>query len=89
MSMLRIVMDIAKIKLSDYKDIDKYTSVYHGAYNRIFGPTTKNSDLSIKKVDMLLQIAILLDMGNEYARIMSTFELEWKNKSINVENTIF
>ncbi len=79
---------MAKTKLSDCKDIDKYTSVYQVAYNQICGLTTEDSDLSTKRAGMLLQIAMLLNMGNEYARIVSTIESEWKNGTTDLESTI-
>lgn len=37
---------------------------------------------------MLLQAAMLINMGTEYAEIVSTIELEWKNGTTNLESTI-
>lgn len=79
---------MAKTKLSDYKDIDKYTSVYQAAYDQICGFITEDSDLSTKGAGMLLQAAMLLRMGNEYAGIVSTIESEWKNGTTDLESTI-
>lgn len=73
MTTSRILLEIAKTKSSDYKDIDKYTSVYHAAYYQICGLTIEDLDLSIKEASMFL------NMSNKYSGIMSIIELEWKN----------
>ena len=88
MSTSRILLEMAKTKLSDCKDIDEYTSVYQAAYDQICGLTTEDSDLSTKGAGMLLQAAMLLNMGNEYAGIVSTIESEWKNGTTDPESTI-
>lgn len=76
MSRSRILLKIAKTKLSDCKDIEKYTSVYQAAYNQICDLIIKNSELFIKEAGILLEAIILLNIGNEYTRIISTIELE-------------
>ncbi len=88
MSTSRILLEMAKTKLSDCKNIDEYISVYQAAYNQICGLMTEDSNLSIKEAGMLLQAVMLLNMGNEYAGIVSTIESEWKNRTTNLESTI-
>lgn len=88
MSTSRKLLETAKIKLSNCKNKHKYTSIYQTAYNQICSLTTEESDLNIKSVGTLLQAAMLMMMGTEYARIVSTIKLEWKNRTTNLEKTI-
>lgn len=89
MSTSRILLETPKTKLSDCKDIDEYSSVYQVAYNQICDLTIEDSDLSTKRTGMLLQVAMLFNMGNEYAGIVSTIESKWKNEITDLESTIF
>ena len=84
----RKILETAKIKLSDCKDIHEYTSAYQAAYDHICSLTTANSDLTTKGAGMILQAALLLNMGKEYAGIVSTIESEWKNGTTDLERTI-
>lgn len=82
MSTSRKLLETAKTKLLDCKDIHNYTSVYQAAYDHICGQTTSESDLTTKGA------SIFLNMGNEYAGIVSTVESEWKNGTTDLERTI-
>lgn len=46
------------------------------AYDQICSLTTEESDLNIKNVGMLLQVAMFINIDIEYTRIVSIIELE-------------
>lgn len=48
----------------------------------------KEWDLNIRIVDIILQITMLINIIIKYFRIMLTIELEWKNRTMNLESTI-
>lgn len=85
----RILLKMAKNKLLDQKNIYEYTSTYQAAYDQICDLTTENLDLFTKKASILLQAAILFNMGNEYTEIISIIKSEQKNVIIDLESTIF
>lgn len=88
MSISKKLLETAKVKLSDCSDIHEYTSLYQATYDHIYSLTRKDSELSTKATGMLLQAAMLLNMGTEYAGIVSTIESEWKNGTTDLESTI-
>ena len=85
MNTSRKILDTVKFKLSDCKDIHKYTSAYQEAYDYVWSLTT---DLPTKGASMILQMALPMNMGAEYAGIVSTIESEWKNGTTNLKSTI-
>lgn len=66
----RKLLEIAKIKLLDCKNIYKYTSTYQTAYGQIYSFTVEELDLNIRNTNMLLQAAMLMNIGNKYVRIV-------------------
>lgn len=88
MNISKKVLKIIKIKLSNCKNIHKYTSAYQETFN-VFSLITKNLELITKRVSMILQAALFKNMGPKYIGIVFTIELEWKDKTTNLENTIF
>lgn len=49
---------------------------------------TEDSNLITKEASIILQAALVTNIGSEYAGIVSTIESEWKNGETNLENTI-
>ena len=76
MSILRKLLDITKVKLLDPNNIQKSTNAYQKAYNSICSLTTKDSELPIKKICMLLQAIFFINMRPEYVDITSNIESE-------------
>ncbi|MCJ1342704.1 hypothetical protein MMC31_000892, partial [Peltigera leucophlebia] len=69
MSISKMVLEATKIKLLDCKNIHKYISVYQEAFDNICSLTTEDSELTTKGASMILQAALLTNMGPEYAGI--------------------
>ena len=88
MSITRRLLEAIKIKLSDSKSMEEYTSAYREAYDDICNVTTEDSEMTTKAASMLLQGALLSNMGPEYAGIASTIESQWKARSTNLQSTI-
>lgn len=88
MSISKRVLDATKIKLSDCKNIDEYTSAYREAYDNVYSLITKDSELTAEGARMILQAAFLTNMGLKHAGIASTIESEWKTGTTNLERTI-
>ena len=84
----RKILDTVKFKLSDCKDMHKYTSAHQEACDYVCSQTTVNSEMPTKGASMILQTALLMNMGAEYAGIVSTIESEWKNGTANLKSTI-
>ena len=76
MSTSKRLLKTAKVKLSDCNNIHKYISLYQATYDHICSLTTEDLELPTKAVGMLLQAAMLFNMGTKYAGIVSTIELE-------------
>lgn len=76
MNISRRIVDATKVKLSSCKNIEEYTSSYREAYDDICNLVSENSEMTIPAANMVLQGALLLNMGAEYAGIASTIELE-------------
>lgn len=76
-----------KIKLSSCKSIEEYISSYREAHDDVCNLVTEDSKMTTRAASMLLQGALLLNMGPEYAGIASTIESEWTGAT-NLENTI-
>lgn len=70
----RTLLETAKTKLLECKDIYKYTNIYQAAYDRICSLTTEDLNLITKRAGMLLQVTMLLNIGNEYTGIVLTIE---------------
>ncbi|MCJ1348913.1 hypothetical protein MMC31_007146 [Peltigera leucophlebia] len=87
MSISKKVLEATKIKLSDCKNIHEYTSVYQETFNDVCSLTTEDSELTNKGASMILQAALLTNMGLKYAGIVSTIKSEWKNGITNLEST--
>lgn len=68
--------------------MEEYTSAYQEAYNDVCNVTTEDSEMTTKTASMLLQRALLLNIGPEYAGIASTIESKWKAGSTNLQSTI-
>lgn len=65
-----------------------YTSAYQEAYDNVCSLITANLDLTIKGASMLLQAALLMNMGSEYTGIVSAIESEWENGTTDLESII-
>lgn len=80
---------MTKIKLLNCKDIYKYASIYQAVYKHTCDFTISKLDLITKRINMLVQVAMLLNTRNKYIEIISIVELEWKNGITDLESTIF
>lgn len=87
MSISRRIVDATKVKLSSCKNIEEYTSSYREAYDEVCNLVTENSEMTIRAASMVLQGALLSNMGPEYAGIASTIESKWTGAT-NLESTI-
>lgn len=76
MNISRRIVDVTKVKLSSCKNIEEYTSSYREAYDDVCNLVSENSEMTIPAASMVLQGALLLNMGAEYAGIASTIESE-------------
>ena len=54
--------------------MEKYTSAYQKAYDNVCNVTIKDLEMMTKVANILLQGALLLNMGLEYTGIVSTIE---------------
>lgn len=88
MSISKKVLEAIKIKLSDCKNIHKYTSACQETFDNVCSLTTEDSELTTKKVSMILQATLFTNMGLKYAGIVFIIESKWKNGITNLENTI-
>lgn len=76
MSISKRIVDVVKTKLSNYKDIEEYTSTYWEVYDKVYNMTINNSKLTICEATILLQGIMLVNMGPEYVGITSTIEMK-------------
>lgn len=76
MSIIKRLLGVIKIKLLDFKFLEKYTSAYQKAYNNIYNITTNDSEMTTKVASMLFQRALLVNMVLEYTSIASIIKLE-------------
>lgn len=76
MSISRRIVDVIKIKLSSCKNIEEYISSYREAHDDVCNLVTEDSKMTTRAASMLLQGALLSNMGPEYAGIASTIESE-------------
>lgn len=88
MSISRKVFEAIKIKVSNCKNIYKYTNAYQEALDDVYSLTTKDSEWTTKRGSMILQAALLTNMGPESAGMVCMIEAKWKNGTTNLENTI-
>lgn len=75
-------------KMSDFKDVVKYTSSYQAAFDKITSLLKEDSNLTIKSAEMLLQGAMLMNIDEEYTSLISTIETRWTDATTNLSNTI-
>lgn len=76
MIILKKIVKVIKIKLSNCKNIKKYTSFYYKAENNICNRVSKNFKMTILATSMLLQEALYQNMRAKYADIFSIIELK-------------
>ncbi len=75
-------------KMSDFKDVVKYTSSYQAAFVKITSLLKEDSNLTIKSAEMLLQGAMLMNISEEYTSLISTIKTGWTDTRTNLSNTI-
>lgn len=59
-------------KISDFKNVIKYTSSYQAVFNKITSLLKKDLNLTIKSAEMLLQGVILINFSEEYISLILT-----------------
>lgn len=75
-------------KISDFKNVIKYTSSYQAVFDKITSFLKENSNLTIKNTEMLLQGAILINISKEYICLILTTETRQIDITTNLSNTI-
>ena len=87
-SIIKIFYKAWSIKLLDCKDVMDYTGCYQVAFGKIQMLITKNSWMSKKTVEMTLQVSLFGHLGREYSALVLAIETVWRDKTINLGNTI-
>ena len=88
MGVSRILHTASAKKMSDFKDVVKYTSSYQAAFDKITSLLKEDSNLTMKSAEMLLQGAMLMNISEEYTSLISTIETGWTDATTNLSNTI-
>lgn len=89
MSVTCIFADALNIKLSDCKDVAKYTSWYQITFDKIISLLNKDLWMSKKTIEMTLQGSLFRHLGKDYLILVLAIETIWKDKTINLQDTIF
>lgn len=75
-------------KLSDFKNIYKYTSHYQAFFAKVSSLLTKTSAYTRKNTKTYFQATILINIGADYSALVSTIQKDWKNKTTNLAETV-
>lgn len=79
MSTSRIIYEATVKKLSEFKDVQEYTSSYQAAFDKVAGLLVETSPYSRSSVEAFFQATMLMDIGSEYSNLVSSIQKEWKD----------
>lgn len=84
MSTSQIIHDTTIKKLSDFKNIHKYTSYYQASFNKVHSYLTEISSYTCKSTTIHFQATMLINIGIEYLVLVLSIQKDWKDKNTNL-----
>lgn len=88
MSTLRFMHKAIIKKLSDFKDIYKYTSSYQAAFDQVVDVLTAVFYHTQMSIEMYFQAMMLINIGPKYFRLVSAILKNWKDETTNLVKAI-
>lgn len=89
MSTLRIIYEVSVKKLSEFKDVQEYTSSYQAAFDKVAGLLVETSPYTRSSIEAYFQATMLMNIGSEYSNLVSSIQKEWKDtETTNLPETI-
>lgn len=79
MSTSRIISEAISKKLSEFKDVQKYTSSYQAAFDKVAGLLVETSPYTRSSTESYFQAIMLMNIGSEYSTLVSAIQKEWKD----------
>ncbi len=88
MSTSRIIYDITTKKLSDFKNVHKYTSHYQASFDKVVNLLTETSFYTRKSTKMYFQATMLMNIGLEYSALVPSIQKDWKDENTNLAEAV-
>lgn len=88
MSISRIIYEATTKKLSDFKNVHKYTSHYQAAFDKVVGLLTDTSSYTRRSTEMYFQATMLINIGTDYSALVSAIQKDWKDETTNLAETV-
>ena len=67
----RIIYEATIKKLSDFKNVHKYTSHYQTAFDKVVSLLTETSSYTQQNIEMYFQATMLMNIGADYSALVS------------------
>lgn len=88
-SVIRIFLNACAVKLLDCNNIINYTSRYQIGFDKFLSFLITKSWMSKKTIKITLQESLFRHLKRSYAALISAIKTNWKNKTIDLADTIF
>lgn len=88
MSISTVITDGCMRILSEFQNAVAYTSSYQATYNKVAVLVKEGSCIHMDTVELLLQANMVRNLGPEYSGLVSSIQIEWKEETTNLSDTI-
>lgn len=89
MSISPIIYEAILRKLSEFKNVEKYTSSYQATFDKVANLLVETSLYTRSSTESYFQVTILMNIGSEYFTLVSAIQKEWKDAATtNLTKTI-
>ena len=76
MSISRIIYKATSQKLSEFKNVTKYTSNYQAAFDKVGSLLADSSPYTRNSTEVYVQATMLMNIGSEYSALVSLIQKE-------------
>ncbi len=84
----RIIYEATNKKLSNFKNVHKYTSHYQTAFDKVVGFLTDTSSYTRQSSEMYFPATILMNIGTGYSAPVSAIQNDWEDKTTDLAEAV-